>query len=45
MAKYERATVHVSTLLTDSVPEMTDLLKTQLVAEGVAVSLYEEPSV
>lgn len=43
MAKYERATVHVSTLLTTAVPEITDLLNTQLVERGVSVSFYEEP--
>lgn len=44
MAKYERASVHVSTLLTDAVPELTDLLRTQLVEQGVSVYFYEEPS-
>lgn len=43
MAKYERATVHVSTLLTNAVPELTDLLRTQLVEQGVSVYFYEEP--
>lgn len=42
-AKYEHATVHVSTLLTNAVPEITDLLKTQLVEEGVSVYFYDEP--
>lgn len=42
MAKYEKATVHVSTLLTDAVPEMMGLIKTQLVEEGVSVNFYEE---
>jgi hypothetical protein len=42
MAKYERATVHVSTLLTDAVPEMMALLNTQLVSQGVSVYFYEE---
>ena len=42
-AKDERATVHVSTLLTNVMPEMVDLLKTQLVEQGVSVYLYEEP--
>jgi hypothetical protein len=43
MAKYERATVHVSTLLTQAVPEILDLLNTELVEQGVSVSFYEEP--
>ena len=44
-AKYERATVHVSTLLTQAVPEVVDLLNTELVENGVSVSFYEEPVV
>lgn len=44
MAKYERATVHVSTLLTEAVPELTDLLSSELVDNGVSVSFYEEPT-
>jgi hypothetical protein len=44
MAKYERATVHVSTLLTTVMPDLTDLLNTELVENGVSVSFYEEPS-
>lgn len=44
MAKYERATVHVSTLLTDAVPELVDALQKQLLDEGVNVYFYEEVS-
>jgi hypothetical protein len=43
MAKYERATVHVSDLLTNAVPELVDHLKTQLVEQGVSVYFYQEP--
>lgn len=43
MAKYERATVHVSTLLTQAVPEILDLLNTHLVEQGVSLYFYEEP--
>ena len=42
MAKYERATVHVSSLLVAAVPELQELLNTQLVDQGVSVSFYEE---
>lgn len=42
-AKYERATVHVSTLLTSAIPELQDLLNKHLVEKGVSVSFYEEP--
>jgi hypothetical protein len=41
-AKYEKATVHVSTILTNSIPEMTNLLQSQLIDQGVSVSFYEE---
>ncbi len=44
MAKYERASVHVSSLLTEAVPEITALLKTELVDNGVSVYFYEEPA-
>lgn len=44
MAKYERATVHVSSLLTNAVPELTAALKTQLVDQGVSVYFYNEPA-
>lgn len=42
MAKYERATVHVSTLLTDAMPELSELLNKELVDNGVSVCFYEE---
>lgn len=45
MAKYERATVHVSTVLTNSIPDMTNLLNEELVGLGVSVYFYEEPGV
>ena len=44
MAKFEQATVHVSTLLTDAIPELQDLLTSELVDKGVSVSYYEEPT-
>jgi hypothetical protein len=43
-AKYERASVHVSTLLTDHIPELQELLTKHLVEQGVSVSYYEEPA-
>lgn len=43
-AKYEKATVHVSTLLTDAVPELEGLLTTALVEQGVSVYYYQEPA-
>lgn len=42
-AKYERATVHVSNLLTSAIPELQDLLTKHLVSEGVSVYYYNEP--
>jgi hypothetical protein len=41
-AKYERASVAVSTLLTNAIPELTNLLQSELIDQGVAVSFYEE---
>jgi hypothetical protein len=42
MAKYEKASVAVSTLLTNSIPDMTNLLTKCLVNEGVSVTFYDE---
>jgi hypothetical protein len=41
-AKYEKATVHVSTVLTEAIPELPELLNKQLVEQGVSVYYYEE---
>ena len=41
-AKYEKASVHVSSLLTAAIPELSNLLDTHLVKNGVTVSYYEE---
>lgn len=43
-AKYERATVHVSTKLTDAVSSLQGLLDEELVKQGVSVSYYDEPT-
>jgi len=42
VAKYEKATVHVSTVLTNEFGELPDLLTECLVNQGVSVSYYEE---
>lgn len=42
MAKYEKATVHVSSLLVDAIPEITALLDTFLIKNGISVYFYEE---
>lgn len=44
MAKYEHASVHVSTILTQAIPEMVALLTDKLLKSGVTVFFYEEPS-
>lgn len=41
-AKYEKATVHVSTVLTDNIPELSDLLVEHLLKDGVSVYFYQE---
>jgi len=43
MAKYEKATVHISTLLTDYIPELMDFVNKHLVKNGVSVCYYDEP--
>lgn len=42
-AKYEKASVHISSVLTDLVPELVTLAKTLLIDEGVSVYFYNEP--
>lgn len=42
LAKYEKATLHVSLVLVDAIPEITKMLETQLVKEGISVYFYEE---
>jgi hypothetical protein len=42
-AKSERASVHISTLLTNAIPELADLAQTELVEHGISVLYYEEP--
>jgi hypothetical protein len=44
MAKYEKSTVHVSGLLVEAIPELTEILSKQLVEQGVNVYFYEEQS-
>ena len=41
-AKYEKASVHVSSLLTAAIPQLTELVNNHLVKQGVNVSYYEE---
>jgi len=44
-ALYEKASVHVSTILTDEIAELPELLNQELVSKGVSVSYYQEPGV
>jgi hypothetical protein len=41
-AKYEKASVHVSTLLTEAIPELPALISKYLIDNGVSVYFYEE---
>jgi hypothetical protein len=43
-AKAEKASVHISTLLTTMIPELSNLVQTELVSQGVSVLYYEEPA-
>ena len=42
MAKYEKATIHVSSVLVEAIPEITKLLDEQLINNGISVYFYEE---
>ena len=42
MAKYEKASVHVSSVLVELIPEITDLLNSHLINKGISVYFYEE---
>ncbi len=42
MAKYEKASVHVSMLLVDLIPELPQLLDKQMIKTGTSVYYYEE---
>jgi hypothetical protein len=41
-AKYEKASVHVSNLLTTNIPQLTKLLNEHVLKTGVSVYFYEE---
>lgn len=41
-AKYEQASVHVSSILLDTIPEIKDMLTKHMVVNGTNVSFYEE---
>jgi hypothetical protein len=41
-AKYEKASIHVSTLLTDMIPELNYLLISELIDNGINVYFYKE---
>mgnify|MGYP001559346668 CR=1 FL=1 len=42
MARYERASVHVSTLVTDEMPEVMDMMNVEMIEKGTSVYFYEE---
>ena len=44
-AKYEKASVHISTTLTEAVPEIIEMCQSELIDNGVSVYFYEETSV
>lgn len=43
LAKYEKASVHVSNKLVETVPGLQELLTEEVVSQGVSVNFYEEP--
>lgn len=42
LAHSEKASVHISSILTDAIPELSDLSKKLLVEQGVSVHFYNE---
>ena len=44
MAKYERSSIHISTLLVNLIPELQELAQKELVENGISVLYYEEPA-
>src|SRR5579859_3430587 len=40
MAKYEKASIHISSILTQMIPELSELVNEHLVKNGVGVSYY-----
>ena len=44
LAKYEKASVHVSTLTTSALPQLSPLLVTNMIEKGITVYFYEEVS-
>ena len=42
MAKYEKATIHISNLLVDLIPELPNLVNDLIVKEGISVNYYDE---
>jgi hypothetical protein len=45
LAKYEHGSVHISSILLDSIPELKELSVQELVANGVAVCYYDGDTV
>jgi hypothetical protein len=43
MANYERASVHISTMLVESAPQLTELATKYLIEQGINCYFYTEP--
>jgi len=44
LAKYEKASVHVSSITAEAIPELKELLTKYMIDQGVNVYFYEEPA-
>lgn len=42
LAKFENASIHVSSILTSMIPELKDLLAKKFLEQGINVSIYDE---
>lgn len=44
LAKYDKGSIHISTLFTDQVPELSELVKKEMLEQGLNVNFYQEPA-
>jgi hypothetical protein len=44
MAQEEKASIHVSTLLADTLPNLAEMMQTAFLEKGVSVYFYQEPA-
>ena len=45
MAKIDKASIHISTIVTDEMPQIMDMLNTECIEKGISVYFYQEQNV